>query len=309
LLFLKAFEDIEDSYEETSHDLKYKRVIEGPYRWSVWTGSRRKSAEVEVVEAQQIVNKCSISLDRARERLESLRQGKDPDIKNGKVLKPIMFDSEKTANAEQQLEFTEAAMSEAQASLENAKENLAKAIVWLEEQVKPLYEEQAVEQRVLHAIKGQFNGRLVLEQEQLNLLRENERQQGQDLANKLVNGLSDVDLLDFVDHQLFPFLRHLQGSPQQNTISSIFNEMPGNRIRSAHNFKAVIDLIDEVSFKSQEDTQIVSQVYEDLLSRLGTESGIAGEFYTPRHIIRFMIQGINPLIGEMRLTRFCGDPK
>lgn len=316
LLFLKAFEDIEDHYEETTHNLNYIRVIGGPYRWSVWAGNRRKQAEVVAAEAQQLANKCDSALGRARERLESLKLGKDQGIKNGKILKPSMFDTEKTADAEQQikiieaeqqLKIAEASMNEAQASLEGAKENLAITIIWLEDQVKLLYEDQAIEQRVLQVIQRQFNGQLVLEPDQLNRLRQTERQQGLNLAHKLVSGLNDIDLMDFVDRQLFPFLRQLQGTPQQNTISSIFKELPGNRIRSATNFKAVIDLIDKISFKSQEDTQIVSQVYEDLLSRLGTESGIAGEFYTPRHIIRFIINIINPLIGEKIYDPFCGS--
>src|SRR5258706_16432292 len=64
LLFLKAFEDIEDHYEETTHNLNYIRVIGGPYRWSVWTGNRRKQAEVVVAEDQQLANKCGLALER-----------------------------------------------------------------------------------------------------------------------------------------------------------------------------------------------------------------------------------------------------
>lgn len=102
-------------------------------------------------------------------------------------------------------------------------------------------------------------------------------------------------------------LRRLRGTPEKDIIGSIFNETPGNRMRSAANLRAVIDLLDEVDFQTQEDTQIVSRVYEDLLARLGTEGGIAGEFYTPRPIIKFMVDVIKPQIGETVYDPFCGS--
>jgi len=48
-------------------------------------------------------------------------------------------------------------------------------------------------------------------------------------------------------------------------------------------------------------------VYEDLLLRMGREGGIAGEFYTPRPIVRFMVKVVNPKVGERVLDPFCGS--
>src|SRR5689334_494385 len=69
MLFLKAFEDIEDSFERTgrrSRENKYLRVISGPYRWSVWTGNRRKRAETRVAETRHLFNKLTVESERSR---------------------------------------------------------------------------------------------------------------------------------------------------------------------------------------------------------------------------------------------------
>lgn len=56
-------------------------------------------------------------------------------------------------------------------------------------------------------------------------------------------------------------------------------------MKSAYNLKDVIDNLNEIDFNNIEDSHILSQFYEDLLVKLGRESGIAGEFYTPRPIV------------------------
>jgi len=308
LLFLKSFEGIEDRQELKAeyYELDYTRVVGGPYRWSVWTGSRRRRVEAKVAEVRQEVNKANAELERAQERLAALQEGKDPNAKNSRN-KTEKSDPEKIAAARQDVQAAQTTLEEAQASLKQAEAELADTIAWLEEQVHSLYDEEAVEQRVLNTIDQQFGGHLDLMQEQLDLLRETERKRGEAQAKQLVESLVGEQLLRFVDGQLFPHLRRLQGTPEKDIISNIFNEIPGNRMRSAANLKAVIDLLDEIDFQVQEDTQIVSQVYEDLLSRLGTEGGIAGEFYTPRPIIRFIVDVIKPQIGETVYDPFCGS--
>jgi type I restriction enzyme M protein len=64
-----------------------------------------------------------------------------------------------------------------------------------------------------------------------------------------------------------------------------------------------------IDFNNIEDSHILSQFYEDLLVKLGRESGIAGEFYTPRPIVRLMVKILNPKMnGHMRLLDpFCGS--
>jgi type I restriction enzyme M protein len=115
------------------------------------------------------------------------------------------------------------------------------------------------------------------------------------------------ELIEFVNGKLFPYLRSLKGSPERDIIATIFTEIPGNRMKSAYNLKDVIAIIDEIDFQDVEDSHVVSQVYEELLLRLGREGGIAGEFYTPRPIVRFMVRLVNPQIGERVYDPFCGS--
>lgn len=115
------------------------------------------------------------------------------------------------------------------------------------------------------------------------------------------------ELIEFVNGRLFPYLRSLGGSPERDIIATIFTEIPGNRMKSPYNLKDVIAIIDEIDFQNVDDTHVVSQVYEDLLLRMGREGGIAGEFYTPRPIVRFMVKIVDPKTGERVYDPFCGS--
>ena len=97
-------------------------------------------------------------------------------------------------------------------------------------------------------------------------------------------------LIDFIDNKLFPYLRSLRGNPQKEVIAGIFQEIRANRMKSPYNLKDVIALLDDIDFNNAEDSHVLSQVYEELLLRLGREGGVAGEFYTPRPIVRLMVK-------------------
>lgn len=115
------------------------------------------------------------------------------------------------------------------------------------------------------------------------------------------------ELIKFIDDELFPYLRSMSGTPEKETISIMFSEIAGNRMKSPFNLKDVIAIIDEIDFNNPDDSHIVSQVYEELLLRMGKEGGVAGEFYTPRSIVRLMVKIVNPKIGEKILDPFSGS--
>jgi len=115
------------------------------------------------------------------------------------------------------------------------------------------------------------------------------------------------ELIEFIDDELFPYLRSLVGSPEKEMIATIFKEIRGNRMKSPYNLREVIDLIHEINFNDAEDSHVVSQVYEELLLKMGREGGVAGEFYTPRPIVRLMVKIVNPETGETVLDPFCGS--
>ena len=106
------------------------------------------------------------------------------------------------------------------------------------------------------------------------------------------------ELLPFIHGQLIPYLARLSGSPVRDTIASIFAERNVIVCASPYNLRDVLDIVDGIDFHNQDDIHTVSHVYEDLLRRLGSENRMAGEFYTPRPVIRFIVGLVAPRIGE-----------
>ena len=106
------------------------------------------------------------------------------------------------------------------------------------------------------------------------------------------------ELLPFIHGRLIPYLADLSGSPVRDTIASIFAERNVIVCASPYNLRDVLDIVDGIDFHSQDDIHTVSHVYEDLLQRLGSENRMAGEFYTPRPVIRFIVHLVGPKVGE-----------
>lgn len=115
------------------------------------------------------------------------------------------------------------------------------------------------------------------------------------------------DLIRFVNGELIPYLRNLQGDPVRDTIRGVFSERNVIVCASGYNLKDVLKIIDEVNFHNRDDVFTVSQVYEELLKRLGSENRMAGEFYTPRPVVRFLVEVIDPKIGEIVYDPACGS--
>ncbi|MCL5997141.1 MAG: type I restriction-modification system subunit M [Chloroflexi bacterium] len=107
------------------------------------------------------------------------------------------------------------------------------------------------------------------------------------------------ELIKFIHGTLLPSLQALSGDPLRDTIRSIFSERTVIVAASGYNLKDVLAIIDEIDFTSQDDIFTVSHVYEDLLRKLGNENKMAGEFYTPRPVIRFIVDLVAPQLDEM----------
>lgn len=122
---------------------------------------------------------------------------------------------------------------------------------------------------------------------------------GQIDHNKALTG---DDLCEFVDRKLFPYL---QGFKQKATgpntleykIGEIFGEIK-NKIRSGYSLREIIDHIDELRFRSQVEKHELSHLYEAKIKNMGNAGRNGGEYYTPRPLIRAMVQVIKPKIGE-----------
>lgn len=114
--------------------------------------------------------------------------------------------------------------------------------------------------------------------------------------------LTGDDLRDFVDRKLFPYLHGFkQKASGPNTIEykigEIFSEIK-NKIHSGYNLREIIDHIDELRFRSQAEKHELSHLYEAKIRNMGNAGRNGGEYYTPRPLIRAIVQVVNPKIGE-----------
>jgi len=114
--------------------------------------------------------------------------------------------------------------------------------------------------------------------------------------------LTGDDLRDFVNQKLFPYLHGFtQRASGPDTIEykigQIFGEIK-NRIQSGYNLRAIIDYMDELRFRSQTEKHELSHLYEAKIKNMGNAGRNGGEYYTPRPLIRAMIQVVKPKIGE-----------
>ena len=124
--------------------------------------------------------------------------------------------------------------------------------------------------------------------------------------HKWADSKTGDELLKFVEQDLIPNLAKIDGTPAKHKIASIFKEIK-NHMRSGYNLAEVIEILDSIDFQNPEDSHIISQLYEELLMKMGQEGGASGEFYTPRPIIRFMVKIVEPQIGQKILDPFCGS--
>jgi type I restriction enzyme M protein len=113
--------------------------------------------------------------------------------------------------------------------------------------------------------------------------------------------LTGDDLRDFVNGKLFPYLHGFkQKASGPNTleykIGEIFGEIK-NKIQSGYNLREILDHIDELRFRSQTQKHELSHLYEAKIRNMGNAGRNGGEYYTPRPLIRAIIQVVKPRIG------------
>lgn len=121
-------------------------------------------------------------------------------------------------------------------------------------------------------------------------------------------GRTGKELLTFINDELFPYLSGLKGTKEgdpRDIIAAIFRNTQ-NRVNSGYLLREVIDLIQQIHFDIGEDTFAISHIYESLLKNMGEGGGNAGEYYTPRSLIKTMVQLLDPKIGETIYDPACG---
>jgi type I restriction enzyme M protein len=128
---------------------------------------------------------------------------------------------------------------------------------------------------------------------------------------KLVESASGA-FFQFVNSDLIPHMKELKDQPhatsRQMVISEIFSGVERTRIDTERNLFDVLDKVDELSHESVDQTHVfaLSQVYEGLLLKMGEKNNDGGQFFTPREVIRILVRGIDPKVGETVYDPGCG---
>lgn len=122
-------------------------------------------------------------------------------------------------------------------------------------------------------------------------------------------GMTGEGLIDFVNNDLFPALKQLATkagvSAQGRVIGSVFEDAY-NYMKSGTLLRQVINTIEEdVDFNSSSDRHLFNDIYEKILADLQS-AGNAGEYYTPRAVTQFMVDIVDPKLGESILDPACG---
>lgn len=122
--------------------------------------------------------------------------------------------------------------------------------------------------------------------------------------------LENSHLIEFVNNDLFPKLASLNGKSeniQRQHVAAIFKGF-SNKIESGNILKQIITQINKISFVSTDDIHTLAKLYEDMLLEMRDAAGQNGEFYTPRPVIRFIVNVVEPSLkkGERVLDPACG---
>jgi type I restriction enzyme M protein len=116
------------------------------------------------------------------------------------------------------------------------------------------------------------------------------------------NALTGDDLNDFVNIKLFPYLKKFKSSAEsadtiEYKIGEIFSELK-NKIQSGYNLREVINLVDQLRFRTNAEKHEMSHLYEAKIQNMGSAGRNGGEYYTPRPLIRTIVRVVAPKIGD-----------
>lgn len=123
--------------------------------------------------------------------------------------------------------------------------------------------------------------------------------------------MTGPDLVKFVDYKLFPYLAEFKQKTEnpktiEYKIGEIFSEL-NNKIKSGYNLREIIEMTDELPFGSSKDKHELSHLYESKIKNMGNAGRNGGQYYTPRPLIRAMIEVVNPQVGEKIYDAACGS--
>jgi type I restriction enzyme M protein len=122
-------------------------------------------------------------------------------------------------------------------------------------------------------------------------------------------GITGDELVTFINEKLFPGLKNMSwqkgDDPKGFIVKEIFQDSY-NYMKSGTLMRQVINVIDnEIDFNNSKQTHIFNDIYEKILKDLQS-AGNAGEYYTPRAVTKFIVEMVDPQLGDKILDPACG---
>lgn len=120
-------------------------------------------------------------------------------------------------------------------------------------------------------------------------------------------GITGDELINFVNNKLFPSLKNLAVGIDDRLgiiIRQIFDGT-NNYMKSGTTFRQAINKLNQIDFNSSKEHHVFNVIYEDILQGLATKKD-TGEFYTPRAVTQFIVDMVNPKLGEKITDPACG---
>jgi type I restriction enzyme M protein len=123
--------------------------------------------------------------------------------------------------------------------------------------------------------------------------------------------LDGDDLNDFVNGKLLPYLKKFKNpDADANTIEykigEIFSELK-NKISSGYKLREILNIVDGMHFRLYEEKHELSHLYEDKIKNMGNAGRNGGEYYTPRPLIKTIVEVVAPTIGDTIYDGACGS--
>jgi type I restriction enzyme M protein len=135
-----------------------------------------------------------------------------------------------------------------------------------------------------------------------------------------LQGITGDELLSFINSDeatradgtkgpgLFAYLRSLSssnGDNRRDVISTVFKGVD-NRMKSGYLLRDIVNKVGGIHFTSSDELHTLGALYESMLREMRDAAGDSGEFYTPRAVVRFMVEVTDPRLGETVLDPASG---
>jgi type I restriction enzyme M protein len=133
-------------------------------------------------------------------------------------------------------------------------------------------------------------------------------------------GITGDELLAFINNDeavradgkkgagLFAYLRSLtssNGDNRRDVIATVFKGVD-NRMKSGYLLRDIINKVAAIHFTSSDELHTLGSLYESMLREMRDAAGDSGEFYTPRAVVRFMVEVTDPRLSETVLDPASG---